>query len=80
MVRVRILKILLPKALVESLQDLLQPLVAKLLDPLQAVVGQGHPQGLDTARLLGEGELGVGEELNVVQWGVKPILNTVCEE
>ena len=44
---------------IERLQDLLQPLVAKLLNPLQAVVGQGHSQGLDTGRLLRERQLRV---------------------
>ena len=44
---------LLSKALIERPQDLLQPLVAELLDPLQAVVGQGNSQGLDAAVLLG---------------------------
>ena len=45
----------LPEALVEDIEDLLEPLVTEVLDPVQAVVGEGHSQRLYTVELLGEG-------------------------
>jgi hypothetical protein len=36
-------KYVLSEALVEDGEDLLEPLVAEVLDPLQAVVGERHP-------------------------------------
>ena len=43
---------LLPEAVVEEGEDLLEPLRAELLHPLQVVVGQRHPQRLDAGVLL----------------------------
>ena len=42
----------MPEAVVEEGEDLLEPLRAELLDPLQVVVGQRHPQRLDARVLL----------------------------
>ena len=43
---------LLSEAVVEEGEDLLEPLRAELLHPLQVVVGQRHPQRLDARVLL----------------------------
>ena len=61
----------LSKAFVQNIEDLLQSLVTKVLHPIQAVVGQGHSQRFYAVELLGERQLRVGEELDVVRWGVK---------
>ena len=61
----------LSEALVEHIEDLLEALVAKVLDPVEAVVGQSHPERLYAVLLLGGGELGVGQELDVICRGVK---------
>ena len=61
----------LSKALVEQRQDLLEPLCAELLHPLERVVGQGDPQPLHAAELLVQAEVGVGEVLDVVGGGVE---------
>ena len=61
----------LPEALVEDIEDLLEPLVTEVLDPVQAVVGEGHSQRLYTVELLGEGQLRVGQELDIVRGRVK---------
>ena len=44
--------LLLSEAVVEEGEDLLEPLRAELLHPLQVVVGQRHPQRLDARVLL----------------------------
>ena len=46
---------LLPETFIEDIKDLLESLVTKVLDPLQAVVGQCNPQRLNAAVLLGQG-------------------------
>ena len=46
---------LLPETFIEDIKDLLESLVTKVLDPLQAVIGQCNPQRLNAAVLLGQG-------------------------
>ena len=49
----------LSEALVENIEDLLQPLVAEVLDPVETVVGEGHSQRFYTVQFLGERQLRV---------------------
>ena len=39
---------------------------SELLDPLERVVGQGHPEGLDAAVLLLQAQVGAAQVLDVV--------------
>ena len=61
----------LSKAFVQYIEDLLQSLVPEVLDPLQAVVGQGNSQRFYAMELLRERQLGVRQELDVVGGGVE---------
>ena len=47
--------LLLPETFIEDIKNLLESLVTKVLDPLQAVVGQCNPERLNAAVLLGQG-------------------------
>ena len=46
---------LLPETFIEDIKDLLESLVTKVLDPLQTIIGQGNPERLNAAVLLGQG-------------------------
>ena len=62
----------LSEALVEHVEDLLEALVAKVLDPVKTVVSEGDPERLDGVLLLRRGELGVGEELVERLYSARP--------